>query len=302
MTETNARQSAPIISPRSASLLSLCATMTVMCYLACLALAGLIVINRAVENWDKGLSREITVQVQQLTESDIAVELTKATGILKTTKGVLKVEVLDRSVGLKLLEPWLGKSGLEDLPIPRLIRVTIDEAAPPDYKALQADLEANVSGVALDTHGRWRDELSRAGAKMSVLAIAILVLIALASMTLSAFGARAALESNRDTVEVLRLVGAENRFIAGQINRRFLRLGVIAGALGCVMALVSLLALGWSTGFSNGGLPDGSLAIVFAPSGLGWLILRWLLLVPIMSTIFVAAAARLTLMRLLENS
>jgi cell division transport system permease protein len=302
MTDAITRKTAPIISARSASLLSLCVTMTVMCYLACLALAGLIVINRAVENWDKGLSREITVQIQQLSESDIAAELTKATGILKTTKGVLKVEVLDRSVGLKLLEPWLGKSGLEDLPIPRLIRVTIDEASPPDYKALEADLVANVKGVALDTHGRWRDELSRAGAKMSILSIAILVLIAVASMTLSAFGARAALDSNRETVEVLRLVGAENRFIAGQINRRFFKLGIVAGTLGCLMALASLLALGWSSGFSNGSLPNGTLTLMFAPAGLGWLILRWLLVVPVVSTLFVAVAARLTLMRLLGNS
>lgn len=276
--------------------------MTVMCYLACLALAGLIVINRAVDNWDKGLSREITVQIQQLSEADIEAELAKAKNILESTRGVLKVDILNRAVGMKLLEPWLGKSGLEDLPIPRLIRVTIDEGAPPDYKALQANLEAGVKGVALDTHGRWRDELSSAGAKMSLLAVAILVLIALASMTLSAFGARAALDSNRETVDVLRLVGAENHFIANQINRRFLRLGFASGALGLVIAIVSLLAVGWSVGVATGSVPNGSMSLLFAPAGLGWRILSWLLLVPILSAIFVAVAARLTLMRLLENT
>ncbi|MEO6608412.1 MAG: hypothetical protein ABIN69_08070 [Aestuariivirga sp.] len=302
MTDATVRQKAPIITSRSASLLSLGVTMTVMCYLACLALAGLILINRAADNWDKGLSREITVQVQQLSEADIEVELAKAKDILQSTRGVLKIDVLDRAVGMKLLEPWLGRTGLEDLPIPRLIRVTIDEGAPPDYKALQTKLESNVKGVALDTHGRWRDELSRAGAKMSLLAIAILVLIALASMTLSAFGARAALESNRETVEVLRLVGAENHFIANQINRRFLRLGFTAGALGFLIALVSLLALGWSAGVATGNVPNDSMSLLFAPAGLGWRILSWLLLVPILSAIFVAVAARLTLMRLLENT
>ncbi len=295
-------QRAPIISPRSASLLSLGVTMTVMCYLACLAVAGLLLINRAVENWDKGLSREVTVQVQQLSAIDIEDELKKATAILQQTSGVLKVEVLDRAQGLRLLEPWLGKSGLEDLPIPRLIRVTIDEAAPPDYQALQGELESKVKGVALDTHGRWRDELARAGAKMSALAIAILVLISVASMTLAAFGARAALETNREVVEVLRLVGAENRFIAGEINRRFLALGLVAGSLGCIIAVLCLLVLGWSGQISTGPLTNGTTTMLYSVSNFGWQTLAYLLLVPLLSAIFVAGAARVTLMRLLESS
>lgn len=295
-------QREPIISPRSASLLSLGVTMTVMCFLAGLALAGLLLINRAVENWDRGLSREITVQVQQLSAIDIENELKKATAILQKTNGVLRVEVLDRAQGLKLLEPWLGKSGLEDLPIPRLIKVTIDESAPPDYQTLQVELESKVKGVALDTHGRWRDELARAGAKMSALAITVLVLISMASMTLAAFGARAALETNREVVEVLRLVGAENRFIAGEINRRFLTLGLGAGSLGCILAIMSLLALGWSGQISTGLLNSGTTAMLYSVSGLGWQKLAYLLLVPVSSAIFVAGAARVTLMRLLGSS
>jgi cell division transport system permease protein len=291
-----------IITSRSAALLSLGVTMSVMCYLACLTVASLLLINRAVENWDRGLSREVTVQIQQLSAVDIEGELKKATSILQQTRGVLKVEVLDRAEGMKLLEPWLGKSGLEDLPVPRLIRVGIDEAAPPDYESLQAELESKVKGVALDTHGRWRDELSRAGAKMSTLAIAILILLSIAAMTLAAFGARAALEANREVVEVLRLIGAENRFIAREINRRFLVLGLSAGCLGYMMAIFSLLALGLSGQISTEPLAGGSLSMLYSVSGLGWQKLSYLLLVPVLSSVFVTVAARVTLMRLLESA
>ncbi len=276
--------------------------MTVMCYLACLAVAGLLLINRAVNNWDKGLSREVTVQVQPVASIDIEEQLSKASVILKSTPGVLKAEILPRSEGMKLLEPWLGKSGLEDLPIPRLIRVTIDEAGPPDYQALEAELQSQIKGASLDTHGRWRDELSHAGAKMSALAILVLVLIALASMTLAAFGARAALESNREVVEVLRLVGAENSFIAREINRRFFRLGLLGGLLGCLMALLSLLAFEWSGQVATDAVATGGTAMLYSISGLGWMKLAWLLSVPLLSSVFVAVSARFTLMRLLGNS
>jgi cell division protein FtsX len=40
-----------------------------------------------------------------------------------------------------LLEPWLGTSNLDDLPIPRLIRVTINEVSTPDFVALEKQLK-----------------------------------------------------------------------------------------------------------------------------------------------------------------
>ena len=38
--------------------------MTVMCYLACLALGSLIVINKAVDSWTSDISSQITVQIK----------------------------------------------------------------------------------------------------------------------------------------------------------------------------------------------------------------------------------------------
>lgn len=302
MTDQRRGIQGPIIERKSAALLSLGVTMTVMCFLASLAVAALLLINRAVENWDRGLSREITVQVQQLSAVEIEAELKKAAAILGQTSGVVKIEILSRAQGIKLLEPWLGKSGLDDLPIPRLIRVTIDETAPPDYQGLERELKANVKGVALDTHDRWRDELAIAGAKLSGLAVAILILISLASMTLATFGARAALEANRHVVEVLRLIGAENRFIAREIHRRFLGLGLGAGLLGSALALICLFALGWTGQASTGQLASGSTALLYSIASLGWQKILYLLLIPLFSAIFVTLAARVTLMHLLENS
>ena len=302
MTDRRSNIQAQIIARKSASLLSLGVTMTVMCFLASLAVTALLLINRAVVNWDRGLSHEITVQLQQLSSADIEVELKKATTILGQARGVIKVEVLDRTQGMKLLEPWLGKSGLEDLPIPRLIRVTVDEEAPPDYQVLEAELKSQVKGIALDTHDRWREELASAGARLSLLAIVILVLISVASMTLAAFGARAALEANRHVVEVLRLVGAENRFIAREINRRFVGLGLGAGLFGTILSLICILTLGWTGQASVNSLASGSGALLYSVVGLGWQKLSYLLLVPLLSAVFVTVSARLTLMRLLENS
>ena len=59
MTEFDMKSGA-IIPAAAAPLRNLTVTMTVMCYLASLAIGALILINHAVEGWTKGLSREVT--------------------------------------------------------------------------------------------------------------------------------------------------------------------------------------------------------------------------------------------------
>ena len=49
--------------------------------------------------------------------------------------------------------------------------------------------------------------------------------------------------SNRDIVEVLHFVGATDRFIAREFERHFLRLGVRAGVVGAVLAILVFLGI-----------------------------------------------------------
>jgi len=49
--------------------------------------------------------------------------------------------------------------------------------------------------------------------------------------------------SNRDIVEVLHFVGATDRFIAREFERHFLRLGVRAGVVGALWAILVFLTM-----------------------------------------------------------
>ncbi len=246
----------PIIPPEAAPLRNLTVTMTVMCYLACLAIGALILIDRSVEGWTRGLSREVTVQVRVLEKVDVETELTKAVAILVQTDGVKSAETLDREASLKLLEPWLGDTDLSDLPVPLLIRVTVDEIHPPDFESLAQTLTANVKGASLDTHRRWQTELARMGHTLSLLSYLILLLIGASSFAIVVFAARAVLAANREVVDVLHLVGAKDGYIARQIDRRFLTTGLVAGCCGVGLGLLTFLALSLS-----GNTADNSVAL-----------------------------------------
>lgn len=301
MSKHAARKLGPIIPPQAGSLRSLTVTMAVMCYLACLAIGALILIDRAVDNWTSGLSREITVQVRELQQVDIEAELVKATEILKSFPGVASVEVLDREAGAKLLEPWLGTQDLSDLPIPRLIRVVIDEQNPPDFEALEQQLSSQVKGVALDTHRRWQAELTRMARTLSILSYAVLLLIGISAVTMVIFGTRTVLDANREVVDVLHLVGAKDRYISRQIDSRFLKTGLAAGLIGVALGLLTFFLLSITGPRGNGGIADASQSLIFAPAGLAVWSYGLLLAVPVVATIISLVTSRITLIRMLRN-
>ncbi len=291
---------AAIIPSEAAPLRTMTVTMTVMCYLACLAIGALVLINRAVDDWTHGISREVTVQLRQLSNVDMEAELQKAVELLQATPGVTGVEALDRKASLKLLEPWLGKANLDELPVPRLIRVTIDEANPPDFTVIEKNLTANVKGSSLDTHRRWETELARMAHSLTLLSWWILALICGSAVAMVIFAARSALDANREVVDVLRLVGAKNSFIARQIGQRFLITGLGAGFAGIILAGLTFFLLGSTGQAGDAGVAAASYGLIFAPQGEMIYTIAYLLAVPIAATFIALLTARLTLSHMLQ--
>ena len=302
MTGESSQRPGSIIPPEAAPLRTLTATMTVMCYLACLAIGALILIDRAVDNWARGLSREITVQVRETSASNIEAELKKTIGLLRDTAGVTSVQDLGLEAAQKLLEPWLGTDGLANLPVPRLLRVTVDEARPPNYIALTDRLAREIPAASLDTHRRWEAELKRMAGTLSLLSYMILALIGGSAVAMVIFATRAVLDANRQIVEVLHLVGARDGYIARQIDRRFVVTGLWAGILGVILGLVTFLALGLSGAPQVNGLAAASRSLFFAPVNGTWWSYLALLAVPVTATLIALVTSRLTLVRMLKEA
>jgi cell division transport system permease protein len=293
----------PIIPPEAAPLKTLTVAMAIMCYLACLAIGALILINRAVDAWTGGLQSEVTVQIRPLSGADIEAEIAKADTLLKGTAGIVSTTVLDREEAARLLEPWLGPiKALDELPIPRLIRVAINPAAPPDFDALNENLSRHVKGASLDTHRRWQVELTRMAGVLKYLSYAVLALIAISAIAIVVFASRTVVDANRDVVDVLHLVGARDGFIARQVQGRFLKTGLAAGCVGMLAGLMTFLLLGFSgSGPGSGGIAEASRSLLFAPLGISWRSYAILLAVPLVATLISVLTAKATLMRMLRG-
>jgi cell division transport system permease protein len=279
-------------------------SMAVMCYLATLALGALMLVEAAVSQWTKGVASEITVQVMPLTGSDTKFEVKKALDILSVTPGVASVRELDQREVRKLLEPWLGETrALDELPLPVLIAIAVDQDPPLDLAALEKLLLEKVRGASLDTHARWQSQLTRTASTLRRLSLAILALIALSATGLVIFATRSVLDANRGVIEVLHLVGAKDNFIARSVKARFLRSGLLAGLFGTVGGIATFALLGLiGAPAGNSGLAEASADLLIAAPSVAAATYAVFLLVPVCATLLSLVTAHLAVMRQLRGS
>jgi cell division transport system permease protein len=291
----------PLFPKDAAPLRTLVAAMAVMCFLAVLAVGAIILIDRAVTHWSRGLATELTVQVRQVSNRDVEKDVAAVLAVLNETAGVREAEALPRAASEELLAPWIGSEGLDKLPVPRLIRVLIDDRNPPDMAALEQKIAAVVPPARLDSHRRWEAELRRMAGTLSILSWLVLALIALSAIAMVVSASRAVLAANQTIVEVLHLVGADDRFIARAIDRRFLSAGFFAGLIGLAGGVIVFALLGFLGGAEANGVSEAARSLFYIPRGGERYLLLWFLAVPLAAIIIALTTSRMTLMRMLSS-
>ncbi len=236
----------PIVPPTAVDGQALMFVIAIMAFLACLTLGAVTLVDQSARGWQSQVSREATIQIRPVEGVDLDAVMADAADIAATWPGVRSVEVIDEQTAARLLEPWLGTGlDLSELPVPRLIVVTIDETRPPDFTAMRAALTETVPGASLDDHRGWIDRLVAMARATTLIGFSVLALV-LAAMALTVvFATRGAMSSNQHIIEVLYFVGAEPGFIAGQFQRHFVITGLKGAAIGGALAMLVFLVSGW---------------------------------------------------------
>jgi len=213
-----------------------------MAFLAVFALALSLATGRLAERWGDELARTATVRISA-PEAQMAAQTAAALRVLETTTGVARARALDDAEQAALLEPWFGPDlPIDQLPVPRLIEV-IETAEGFDADGLRLRLQAEVPGAVLDDHTRWRAPLVRAADRLRLLGWLSLVLIGGATAAMITLAANAALAANAQVIQVLRLVGARDSYIARAFVRRFTLRALGGAAIGMALGCLAILAL-----------------------------------------------------------
>ncbi|MGH1464363.1 MAG: cell division protein FtsX [Cognatishimia sp.] len=262
-----------------------------MAFLAVFALALSLASGRLAKRWGDELAQSSTLRISAPVEQ-LAAQTEAALKILTTTPGIADARAMSAEEQRALLSPWFGPDlPVENLPIPQLIEIKEDSTGY-DATGLRLRLQAEVPGAVLDDHTRWRRPLQQAAGRLRLLGVLSIVLIAAVTGAMITLAANAALAANAKVITVLRLVGANDDYIAKAFVRRFTLRALTGAAVGTTLGLLAVFLLPSATdqaGFLTG--------LGFA--GLSFL---WLVLLPLLAAavafLATGAAARRTLSEL----
>ncbi len=234
-----------------------------MGFLAVFALALAMTADRVADRWSDAQSQSATLRISGDAEQREA-RTAAVLDILGETPGIASSRPLTAEEQAALLAPWLGDDlPLGDLPLPQLIEV-IAERPGYDTDALQQRLNDEVPGAVLDDHSGWRAPIVDAARGLRRLGVISLLLITGTMAATVTLAARATLAANAQVIEVLRLVGAEDRFVAGAFVRRLTVRALVGSGAGMVLGVLAVLLL------PPGGETQGFLTEI-GFGGLGWL-------------------------------
>ncbi len=245
---TDARQTA-IVPVESVSGRALIIVIIIMTFLASITAGAVDMMSGASSSWSTEIAREMTIQVRPKSGRNIEDDLQNAAKLSRNLDIISDVMIYTKSQSERLLEPWIGTSlNLNQIPVPRIIVLKLKADDKLDYtgsiQALRNSLSASIPTATLDDHRKWGSRLATMANAMVFSGLFILVLVLVATTLAIAFATRGAMAGTREIINVLHLVGAEDRFIADEFQRHFLKLGARGGIIGGVIAIVTFVVAG----------------------------------------------------------
>jgi cell division transport system permease protein len=145
----------------------------------------------------------------------------------------------------------------------------------------------------IDAQSNWLKPVFDAMVSLQVLSIALVALLAMALAAAVLLAARSALGANRDTIEIVHLLGGTDAQVARVFQRSIGYDAAGGGTVGLALALVVILVLARRFSGLGAGLVDNG-ALVWSD----WLLLA---LVPILATLLAMLTARLTVLHALRR-
>nr|WP_310069211.1 ABC transporter permease [Phyllobacterium sp. 1468] len=237
---------APIVPAGNVVGHALMIVIAIMTFLACLTVGAVSLVQSTAATWQSQISTEATIQIRPVEGQDMEALLNQASTIAQGFAGVKSTRIIDRAATERLLEPWLGTGlDIDELPVPRLVIVTLDEASPPDFAAIRAALVKEVPGASFDDHRNWVDRLVSMARSTVLIGMAVLALVVAATVLTVIFATRGAMAGNGHIIEVLHFIGADQNFVARQFERHFFWTALKGAACGGALAIIIFLCIGW---------------------------------------------------------
>ncbi|MCB5161791.1 permease-like cell division protein FtsX [Marinomonas algarum] len=227
----------------------LASVMTVMVIAIALSLPGglyvlLKNVHAVTDQWEQ--QSVITLYLFPELEDTQALALSHR---LSAQEEIASVEYISKEEGLRYFERSSGyeqiMSALPENPLPIVLRVlpneVVDVATLPNLQALRDQLASQKEVDHAELDAQWLQRLASILSFGQRFSYALSILLIVAVLLIVGNTIRMAVESRRDEVLVMKLVGATDAYI----RRPFLYMGFWFGVLGGCFASLCILVLSW---------------------------------------------------------
>ncbi|WP_067737719.1 cell division protein FtsX [Novosphingobium naphthalenivorans] len=272
--------------------------IAIMVAMTVIALAAGLALGNAVSSAKAEIEGGVTIQILEPRADIRTAQARRAVDTIKTMPGIAGLRLVPQAELDALIEPWLG-TGIgtatgSAIPVPALIDVRLKgPATPKALSAIEKALKPVAPSARVDAQSNWLKPVFDAMVSLQLLAIALVALLALALTAAVLLAARTALGTNRDTIEIVHLLGGTDSQVARVFQRSTGYDAAGGGAVGLALALVVILSLGRRFAGLGAGLVDNG-ALIWSD----WLLLA---VVPVLATLLAMITARLTVLHALRK-
>lgn len=268
--------------------------IAILMFLTVLAMAAGLAIGQATGKLDSDIVGKLTVQLAEPNARLRDGQITALQSELTKLTAVSKVDRLSDQELAALLDPWLGEDAQSaDLPIPALIDVTLAGKSPDEATQVRATVNAIAPAARVDAHADWLAPLSGLLGALGWLATGLVALMAAATAAAVVMAARSAIDTHRETIDIMHLMGATDVQIARLFQRRIALDALFGGLVGLSFGVATLVIIGGRVSAIGSDLL-GSAAIAWW----GWLAI---FLLPLAAAVLAMIVARLTVTTVLSK-
>jgi len=267
--------------------------IAIMMFLMVLAAAAGLGLRHSARSLTAKLADRITVQIIDANAEVREAQARSVMAELGRLAGIAGVRRVGGQEIRALVAPWLGETGLDELPMPALIDVDLQPSAHSRIDAISAAITGVAPAARIDDHAQWLAPLTGLIGSLKWLALALVLMMTAATAFTVVLAARAALNTHRATIDVMHLLGATDIQIATLFQRRIALDALFGGFIGLAGAAMVVLLLGQRIG-SLGSELLGSVALPPAAWGI-------LISLPLIGALLATFAARLTVLNALRR-
>lgn len=237
--------------------------IAILIALVVIAAAGGLSLRNLADNARADLADAVTVQIIEADSQARELQSSAAAEALMAHPLVTTVRVVPEDELQALLEPWLGASASSDnVPIPALIDVELSRRATGDelaqlQTALDSALEPLGGGARVDAQSQWLRPVYDALSALQYLALALIILVSLATAAAVWLAARNAFINHKETVEIVHLLGGTDNQVTRMFERSVLREAAFGAGIGLLIGLAAVWLLAQQFASLDSGMVGG---------------------------------------------